>query len=220
MSHLFVIATPIGNLEDFSARAIRVLSDCAYILAEDTRVTTKLLNRHNISANLISWHQHSKDNKWRQVKKLLAADNDLALVTDAGTPGVSDPGGKLIELVRKEFSGVQIVPIPGPSALTAAISVAGIPLNEFLFLGYLPHKKGRQLKLGRIKDSKIPVILFESKHRIKKLLQELALMKKQVIVFRELTKKFESIYRGSAKKILDNIPDKEIKGEFVAIVYT
>lgn len=219
MATLYVIATPIGNLDDISNRALRKLAEVDLICAEDTRVTVKLLNHYGISKRLLPWHEHSKRAQWLKVKEVLEAGKDVAVVTDSGTPGVSDPGGKLVELVVEELPHVTIVPIPGASALTAAISAAGIPLNEFLFLGFLPHKKGRQKKLKLIADSVWPIILFESVHRIEKLLGELTAIDKEVIVCRELTKKFETLYRGSAYDVLASIPRGEIKGEFVIIVY-
>jgi len=218
MVTVYFIATPIGNLNDMTGRAIQVLSDVDYILAEDTRVTAKLLKRFDIQTKQISWHQHSGEREWQRVKEMLADGKNLAVVTDAGTPGMSDPGGKLIERIVNELPEVAIVPLPGASALTTAISAAGIPLDEFLFLGFLPHKKGRQKKLKVIEASHYPVIIFESVYRFKKTLTELAAMHKRVVVCRELTKKFESIYRGSAEEVLKRIPDNEIKGEFVIII--
>ena len=220
MSTLYIVATPIGNLEDLSLRAKRILSEVDFVLAEDKRVTKKLFDHFDLSTPLLVWHQHSKGADWKKVKELLEQNKDLALVTDAGTPGVSDPGGKLIERVVNEFPEVNIVPIPGASSLTAIISVAGIALDKFLFLGFLPHKKGRQTLVGQIKESKIPVIFLESVHRIQKALEQLGDCKKQLIIGRELTKKFETIYRGTAKEILEilNNDKSQVKGEFIVIV--
>jgi 16S rRNA (cytidine1402-2'-O)-methyltransferase len=220
MSNLYIVATPIGNLEDITIRAKRILSEVDFVLAEDKRVTKKLLDHLQIKTSLLVWHQHSKNADWNKVKKLLAEDKNLALVTDAGTPGVSDPGGKLIELVVQESPETNIIPIPGASSLTALISVAGIALDKFLFLGFLPHKKGRQTLIGQIKESKIPVIFLESVHRIDKALTQLGDCKKQLILGRELTKKFETIYRGTAKEILEilNNDKSQVKGEFIIIV--
>ena len=220
MAVLYIIATPIGNLEDMTDRAVRVLSEVHTVLAEDTRVTAKLLAHFGIKVYVVPWHHHSTERDFQKIRQILAEGKDCAYVTDAGTPGISDPGGKLVELVLHSMPEVAIVPVPGPSALAAAISVAGIPLDEFMFFGFLPHKKGRQTKLARIQQSDIPVILFESVHRIRKTLSELAGMEKQVIVCRELTKKFETIYRGSAAEVLEKIPDSEVKGEFVIIIHT
>lgn len=219
MAALYIIGTPIGNLEDITDRAVRVLSEVRTVLAEDTRVTSKLLAHFGIKTSVLPWHHHSTERDFQKIRQLLAGGKDCAYVTDAGTPGISDPGGKLVELVMRELPDVAIIPIPGPSALTAAISIAGIALDEFLCLGFLPHKKGRQTKLTRVRESEIPVILFESVHRIRKTLGSLAEFGKQVIVCRELTKKFETVYRGSAADVLKKLQDSEVKGEFVIIAY-
>ncbi len=220
MSKLYIVATPIGNLEDITYRAVKILQDVDFVLAEDKRVTKKLFDRYQIATELLVWHQHSKINDWHKVKKLLINGKDLALVTDAGTPGLSDPGGKLIELILSELPEVEIIPVPGASALTALISVAGIALDSFVFLGFLPHKKGRQTLIERIKESTLPVIFFESVHRITKALEQLSDCDRQLIVGRELTKQFETIYRGTAKEILAelNKNKQQIRGEFVVIV--
>lgn len=217
-SMLYIVATPIGNLSDLSFRALEVLKEANIVLAEDTRVTQKLLAHYEIKTKLISWHQHSKLTDFENLKSYFADNKNIVLVTDAGTPGISDPGGKLIELVLENFPDTAIVPIPGASALTALISVAGIPMDKFLFLGFLPHKKGRQTLIAEIKEAKIPVIFFESVHRINKALEQLSDCDKQLIVGRELTKKFETIYRGTAKEILEQLNNDKVKGEFVIIV--
>jgi len=220
MPKLYIVATPIGNLEDMTMRGVRILSEVDLILAEDKRVTKKLLEHYNIKKELISWHQHSKINDWQKIKIYFEKGKDVALVTDAGTPGVSDPGGKLIELVLAEVPEVEIIPLPGASALTAIVSVAGVPMDKFLFLGYLPHKKGRQTLFETVKNSDIPVIFFESVHRIIKALEQLSDCSKHLIVGRELSKKFETIYRGTAKEILATLTEEkeQQKGEFVVIV--
>jgi 16S rRNA (cytidine1402-2'-O)-methyltransferase len=217
---LYIVATPIGNLSDITLRALEVLKSVDIVLAEDTRVSKKLFNHHDINTKLISWHQHSDDKEFNKLRKYFEEDKDIALITDAGSPGVSDPGGKLIELVLVNFPDTEIVAIPGASALTAMISVAGIAMDKFLFLGFLPHKKGRQTLMTEIKGSKRPVIFFESVHRILKALEQLSDCDKQIIIGRELTKKFETIYRGTAKEILEILSsDKsKVKGEFVVIV--
>ncbi len=220
MSTVYFVATPIGNLEDITYRAKNILSQVDCILAEDKRVTSKLLAYYEIKKPLLVWQQHSKLGDWQKIKNLLQEDKDLALVTDAGTPGVSDPGGMLIEKILLEFPETKIVPIPGASAMTALMSVAGIALDKFLFLGFLPHKNGRQTLITQIKESKIPVIFFESVHRIVKTLESLADSDKQIILGRELTKTFETIYRGTARE-LKSILEKnlsQVKGEFVIIV--
>ena len=217
---LYIVATPIGNLSDITLRALETLQSADLVLAEDTRVSRKLFSRHNIDTKLISWHQHSDERDFRKLNKYFEENKDIALITDAGSPGVSDPGGKLIELVLANFPDTEIVTIPGASALTAMISLAGIPIDRFLFLGFLPHKKGRQTLMTEIKESKRPVIFFESVHRILKALEQLSDCDKQLIVGRELTKKFETVYRGTAKEILEtlNSDKSQQKGEFVIIV--
>ncbi len=220
MSKLYIVATPIGNLEDITLRSLRVLKEVDFVLAEDKRVTIKLFNHYDIKTKLITWHEHSKDKDWNRVREIIKDNKDIGLVTDAGTPGLSDPGGKLIELIQKELPQTEIIPIPGPSALASIISVAGIALNRFEFLGFLPHKKGRKTLIEYIKESKTPIIFFESVHRILKTLESLKDCNKEIIVGRELTKKFETVYRGKAKNILEILEkDKtQVKGEFVIII--
>jgi len=222
MGELYIVATPIGNLGDITLRALEVLKSVDFILSEDTRVSQKLLNHYGIKKTLIAYHQHSLEVVEQKLIKLLAEDKKLALVTDAGTPGVSDPGGRLIEVVLKANPETKIIPIPGASALTTLISVAGVKLDHFLFLGFLPHKKGRQTLLKEIAKSDQPIIVYESKHRLLKLLDELNALipKTELIIGRELTKMHETIYRGTAdtiSKILKAQPLAQ-KGEFVLII--
>jgi len=173
-SMLYIVATPIGNLEDISLRALRVLGEVDFVLCEDTRVTGRLLDHYEIKTETISFHEHSDERKMKEVIGLLAAGKNLALVSDAGTPGISDPGGKLIERVIRELGDdVKIESIPGPSAVTAALSISGIQTDKFVFLGFPPHKKGRQTFLRKILASEFPVVVYESKHRIIKFLDEL-----------------------------------------------
>jgi len=220
MSKLFVVATPIGNLEDITLRALRVLKEVDLILCEDTRVTRKLLDHYQIKKALLSFHQHSDDKKINEIIKRLSAGQEIALVTDSGTPNVSDPGGKLISKINN--SGLKVEPIPGPSALTTIISVAGIDLHEFLFLGFLPHKKGRQTLEKKIIESNIPVIVYESVHRIVKFLDELEKLglgrDRQLIIGRELTKKFETIYRGNLAEIKEEFNKIQARGEYVVVI--
>lgn len=217
---LYIVSTPIGNLSDITLRALEILKKADLVLAEDTRVTRKLFNHFEINTKLISWHQHSELRDFSKIREYFIQDKEIALVTDAGTPGISDPGGKLIEIVLKEFPNIKIVPIPGASALTAMVAIAGVAMDKFLFLGYLPHKKGRETMLREVKESKIPVIFFESVHRIEKALTQLSDCDKQLVVAREITKQFETIYRGQAKEVLETLQkDKsQIKGEFVVLV--
>jgi 16S rRNA (cytidine1402-2'-O)-methyltransferase len=174
MPTLYIVATPIGNLEDISLRALRILGEVDFILCEDTRVTKKLLEHYKIKTPTISFHEHSDEKKIGEILELLAGGKNLALVTDAGTPGVSDPGGKLIEKVIEKMSDeVKVESIPGPSAVTAALSISGIPTDKFIFMGFPPHKKGRQTFIYKILENELPVVVYESKHRILKFLEEL-----------------------------------------------
>lgn len=217
---LYIVATPIGNLNDISQRALETLKKVSLILCEDTRNTQKLLNHFEIKTKTLSYHQHSKLGKMNKIVELLK-QGDLALVSDAGVPGISDPGNELIKFLLKQIPDLEIVPIPGPSALTSLASVAGILMDKFVFLGFVPLKK-RSKFFQEIKDLKYPVIVFESPYRIIKTLKQIKETEKQVIVGRELTKKFEKIYRENIDKITQELEDektKRIKGEFTIIIH-
>src|SRR3989344_1361834 len=222
MGTLFVVGTPIGNLEDVTLRALRILKEVDAILCEDTRVTAKLLARYEIRKPLVSYHEHSKRPKTAEILEMLREGKNLALVTDAGTPGISDPGARLVAAVRSELLDVRIEVIPGPSALTAALSVSGIAADEFVFLGFLPHKKGRKTALDGIAREKRPVVLYESPHRIQKLMNELAerVPEWSVVVARELTKIHEQIVSGKVSEIQTRLENGTIpaRGEFVVIL--
>ncbi|MFH0891255.1 MAG: 16S rRNA (cytidine(1402)-2'-O)-methyltransferase [Candidatus Falkowbacteria bacterium] len=240
MSTLYIVATPIGNLEDISMRALRILGEVDFVLCEDTRVTGNLLKHYDIKTPTISYHQHSDVKKIDHILGYLAQGKDLALVSDAGTPGISDPGGKLVEAVFDKFGDdVKIESVPGPSAVVAALSISGIPTDKFVFMGFPPHKKGRQTFIERISFSEFPVVVYESKHRILKFLEELAALNKgierendwldeevkknyknrdkavrrkpvtSVVVCRELSKMHETVYRGSLDKIIKQIRDNK-----------
>ncbi len=220
---LYIIATPIGNLEDITYRAVKTLKEVDFVLCEDTRVTRKLLDRYEIQKPNISYHHHSGKVKVDKILSLLKEGKNLGLVSDAGTPGVSDPGNELISIVLDEFNEkVEIIPIPGPSALGALISVAGINMQNFTFMGYPPHKKGRETYFKKITESKIPIVYYESPYRV---IKNLELLKKfsdkKIIVGRELTKIFEEVVRGEIQEVLDYFENKagKIKGEFTIIVY-
>lgn len=225
MAHLFIVATPIGNLEDITLRALRVLKEVDAVFCEDTRVTGTLLAHFGIVKPLVSLRERAQDKAIEKAIALLEKGKDITYASDAGTPGVSDPGGKLIaQIVRSLGRSVTIVPVPGPSALMGAASIAGIPMDRFAFLGFPPHKKGRRKFFDEIATSKYPVIFYESPHRIIRSLQELDESYKlkatsyKLIVCRELTKKFETIYRGTMHEILPEI-EKNPRGEFVIIAY-
>ncbi len=217
---LRVVATPIGNLEDITARALRILKESDYILAEDTRVTGKLLQRYGIKIKQKSYHAHSSWRTHQAIISDLEVGLSLALVADAGTPGVSDPGVRLIGLARE--AGIRIETIPGPSALTAAVAVVGLSGNQFTFLGFAPNKKGRQTFFKSILNYSHPVIFFESTHRIMKAMDNLMALAgdNEVWLCRELTKRYEEVLRGSPSELCDLLtanPEKQ-KGEFVVIV--
>ena len=222
MGTLFVVATPIGNLNDITLRALKTLKEVDFVLAEDTRVTKKLLSHYDIQTPLISYHQHSKESVMEKALQLLLKGKNLALVSDAGTPGICDPGNELIAFLLKSNQEIQIISIPGVSAVTTLLSVAGIPTDKFLFLGYPPHKKGRKKFFEEVAASKHPVLFYESPHRIMKSLKELEVLDSNfaLVVGRELTKKFETIYRGSSKDIQKKLEENLVKGEFVVLVHS
>lgn len=212
---LYVVSTPIGNLGDITLRALETLKAVDIIACEDTRHTLQLLNHFEIKKPLVSYHQHSKDSKVEQIISTILDGKNVAVVTDAGTPGISDPGEFLIRAAIE--NKIEIVPIPGVSAAITALSISGLSTEEFVFIGFLPHKKGRQTKLKEIEKEKKTMILYESPFRIKKLLNELLEFAgdREVAVCRELTKKFEEVYRGKISEVLPKIKEK---GEFVVII--
>lgn len=223
MPTLFIIATPIGNLEDITLRALRVLGEVDAILCEDTRVTSKLLAKYKIEKTLISYHSHSKLSKVEKVFELLEEGKNLALVSDAGTPCISDPGVMLVQQVREKFgSEVAIIPVPGPSAVISALSASGLPSSEFLFLGFLPHKKGRETLFKEIAATERTVAFYESPHRILKTLESLQKFapNKKVVIARELTKIYEEFVSGTATELLAHfeIHKDTVRGEFVVMV--
>ena len=225
MATLYIVGTPIGHLKDVTIRALEILEGVDLILCEDTRVTQKLLNHFNIKTRTLSYHQHSKLKKVKYILDLLRKGKNLALVSDAGTPGISDPGNKLVEEAAKLLGDeVRIVPVPGVSALTAAASISGFSTDRFLFLGFPPQKRKRKKFFEEVINSKYPVILYESPYRILKTLNELEMIndKLSVVVCRELTKKFETVYRGTIEEVIKKIrnpqPGEKIKGEFVIII--
>lgn len=225
MPTLYIVATPIGNLEDITLRAIRVLKEVDMILCEDTRMTQKLLQRYEIATPTLSYHSHSGLAKVEKIFELLEAGKNLALVSDAGTPAISDPGVLLVSQVKERFGNeVAIVPIPGSSAVITALSASGLPSSDFLFLGFLPHKKGRETLFKEIAGSKRTTVFYESPHRILKTLESL---KKhlggnhKIVLARELTKIYEEMVTGTAQELLkyfEKNKDK-VKGEFVVMVH-
>ncbi|MCX6718957.1 MAG: 16S rRNA (cytidine(1402)-2'-O)-methyltransferase [Candidatus Taylorbacteria bacterium] len=241
-----VIGTPIGNLEDITLRAISILKSSDLILCEDTRMTKKLLVRYDIHTATMSYHMHSKLARVEQIIGFLKEGKNLALVSDAGTPGISDPGAELMARIRLELAEqisdgtIKIESIPGPSALTAALSISGVPCASFTFLGFLPHKKGRETLFKEIAASERTVVFYESPHRIMKALESLVahlshsaeikpqparsdlggLTSPKVTICRELTKIFEEVVSGTAEEVKRYFESHQdnIRGEFVVIV--
>ncbi len=223
MGTLFVVATPIGNLGDITLRALETLKSVDVIACEDTRVTAKLLARYEIKKSLVIFHAHNARAGGARIVRLLSEGKHVALVTDAGTPGISDPGNELVHSVRNTLPDARVEVIPGASALTSAISIAGATTPAFLFLGFLPHKKGRKKLFTEIANTDRAVIFYESPHRILKTLSALSdvLSKEHVVtVTRELTKIHESVIIGSAKEVEEHFisTPQEVRGEFVLIV--
>ncbi len=232
MGRLSVIATPIGNLEDITLRALRVLKEVDYVLCEDTRVTGKLLFHYEIKAKLKRYDAHASVGVHEEILSDLEAGKHIALVSDAGTPGVSDPGVFLVAKVRLQLPEIRIDAIPGASAITTAFSIAGITGNEFVFLGFVPHKKGRETFFKSIVDYDLPVIFYESVHRIMKTLESLVkhlgtenstidrTKMTQVTVARELTKMHEEVVQGAPEEVLAYFTEHSdhVRGEFVVLV--
>lgn len=215
---LYIVSTPIGNLEDITFRAVKILSGVDLIAAEDTRKTKILLEHYKIQKELISYFQFNEAKRTPELIEALKSGKSIAIVSDAGTPGISDPAYRLVRAAIEE--GINIIPIPGASALLAALVVSGLPTDGFVFEGFLPHKKGRRTKLGQLKSESRTIILYESPHRILKTLQQLQeiLGDRQVAVGREITKKFEEIFRGTLSEAFNYFSSKSIKGEFVLVV--
>ncbi len=219
LGKIYIVATPIGNLQDISLRALNVLKTVDFILAEDTRITRKLCQFYSISTKLISFHQHSSLNKYKQILDLILKGKNLALVTDAGTPCISDPGSKLVDFLYQQKDSIRVIPIPGPSAVISALSISGFNSSQFVFLGFPPQKKGRSKFFQNLSSYSLTKVFYESNHRLLKTLEQLKYYlsdNHEICLCRELTKKFETVYRGKISEILkQNIKNK---GEFVIIV--
>lgn len=220
---LSLVATPIGNLEDITLRALRVLKECDLVLCEDTRVTLKLLTKYEIKKPTFKADAHLSKGQLEKIKTLLKEGKHLCVVSDAGTPGISDPGTFLVDWIREQNIDCKIETIPGPSAVTAALSLAGVVGNEWLFLGFFPQKKGRQTALKNLVTENKATVFYESSHRIMKLLEELVeyVPTRTIAIARELTKMHEEFLKGTPEELfvlLKTDPQKQ-KGEFVVIVY-
>ncbi len=224
MTTLYIIGTPIGNLEDVTLRALRVLKEVDLVLCEDTRVTKRLLSKYEIETPTMSYHAQSKLAKVEKIFALLEEGKNIALVSDAGTPCISDPGVLLVAQVREKFGDeVAIIPIPGPSAIITALSAVGISVAEFTFLGFLPHKKGRETLFKEIAESKRVMAFYESPHRIEKALESLEKFcgtERKIIVAREITKIYEEFVRGTTSEVRAYFIEHHdhIRGEFVVVV--
>ncbi|HBK34494.1 MAG: Ribosomal RNA small subunit methyltransferase I [Candidatus Uhrbacteria bacterium GW2011_GWE2_40_58] len=218
---LYFVATPIGNLGDLSERAKQIFSSVDLILCEDTRVTHKLLSAFEIKTSTESFHQHSTEKKIESILAELEKGKNIAVVTDAGTPGISDPGGKLVEAALARFGNeVAIYPIPGPCAAIAALSISGFPTDHFHFLGFPPQKKGRIKFFQALANFSETSVFYESTHRIIKALEQMeeSIPHRHIVVCRELTKLHETTYRGTPSEVTEQLKSTSMKGEFVIVV--
>lgn len=217
---LYVVSTPIGNLEDITLRALRILGSVDIIAAEDTRHTRKLLTHHGISRPLLSYHDHNEEAQAPRLLALLQEGKSIALVTDAGTPGIADPAYYLLQALLPH--AIPIVPIPGPTAALAALAVSGLPTDRFIFEGFLPVKSGRRRqRLEALAEETRTIVLYESPHRLLRLLQELVThfgAERRLAVARELTKHFEEIVRGTTSTLLETFQARPIRGEFTLVI--
>jgi len=215
---LYVVSTPIGNLEDISQRAIRILKDVDIVAAEDTRTTGRLLNHFGISNNLLSYHNYNEARRASQLLALLNDGKSIGLVTDAGTPGISDPAYEILRLVIE--NGIPVVAIPGASAVLPALVVSGLPFHRFVFEGFLPVKKGRATRLERLRTEERTIVLYESPHRIVRTVGDVKTVfgERRIAVARELTKRFEEVVRGTASEVLTHLENKRPKGEYVIVI--
>jgi 16S rRNA (cytidine1402-2'-O)-methyltransferase len=216
---LYLVATPIGNLEDITLRALRTLRECDVVAAEDTRRTGQLLKYFEISRPLLSYFQFNEAKRSEEIIERLKRGEKVALVTDAGSPGISDPGERVVKAASE--AGFRVEAVPGPCALVAALTASGLATDEFHFVGFLPHKSGqRRRKLEELKGISGTLVLYESPYRVEKLLGELneVFPERQVVLARELTKKFEEFLRGKSGELLERIKARAVKGEFVVMV--
>ncbi len=216
---LYLVATPIGNLEDITLRALRTLRECDLVAAEDTRRTGQLLKHFGISKPLLSYFQFNEARRSEQILERLRAGEKIALVTDAGTPGISDPGERVVRAAVA--AGLRVEPVPGPCALAAGLTASGLPAGEFHFVGFLPHKSGqRWRKLESLRTIPGTLVLYESPFRLQKLLEELraAFPGRPIVLARELTKRFEEYLRGTPGELLEQVKQRPPKGEFVVLI--
>jgi 16S rRNA (cytidine1402-2'-O)-methyltransferase len=218
---LYVVGTPIGNLEDITLRALRILKECDLIACEDTRQTAKLLNHFGISTRTVSYHEHNEKERAEELLKEFARGSRVALVSDAGMPGISDPGYRLIAIAIE--SKVPVVPVPGPAAFVAALAASGLPTDAFRFNGFLPAKRGqRKQALESVRDSDVTEMFYEAPHRVKDTLEDMVEVLgrgRPVVVAREITKMYEEFLRGSAAEVLATLNSRgEVKGEITLLI--
>ena len=215
---LYIVSTPIGNLKDITLRAIETLNEVDFILCEDTRISSILLKQYNVIKQLISFNAVSEIKKIPAIIERLLQGQSYALISDSGTPAISDPGIRLVSEAIKNV--IEVITIPGATALIAALTISGLPTDSFVFEGFLPQKKGRQKKLGQLSEEERTIVLYESSHRIEKLIDELVqyFPSRYVVVCRELTKKFEEFWRGYPAELKEKLNEKIIKGEFVVVI--
>ncbi|ERT69365.1 MAG: 16S rRNA (cytidine(1402)-2'-O)-methyltransferase [Cetobacterium somerae] len=215
---LYIVATPIGNLDDITLRAIKTFEEVDFVFAEDTRVTKKLLNHLGIEKIVYRYDEHTKMHQVSNIANMLENGNKIALVTDAGTPCISDPGFEVVDEALKR--GIKVIPIPGPSAMTAAASVAGISTRRFCFEGFLPKKKGRQTLLKSLANEERTIVIFESPHRIEKTLRDIETFIgiREVVIVREITKIYEEILRGTTTELIEKLSKNPVKGEIVLLI--
>ncbi len=216
---LYVVSTPIGNLDDITLRALQILKHVDLIAAEDTRRTRKILSRFDIHTKLVSYFEHNELKKLDRLLSQMETGKEIALVSDAGTPGISDPGYRLIQQAVER--GIRVIPIPGPSAVIAALSISGLPTDSFYFAGFLPRKGGKRRKLlDKLRDLDGTSILYESPHRLIKTLEDLLEVcgDRQVVVTRELTKAFEEAIRGRISEVINTLKDRRIRGELTIVL--
>ncbi|MBI4994169.1 16S rRNA (cytidine(1402)-2'-O)-methyltransferase [Candidatus Peregrinibacteria bacterium] len=216
---LYIVATPIGNLEDITLRAIRTLREADFIVAEDTRHSGILLKKYEIATPMLSFHSHSPESQLQKLLAFLKEGKNLALISDAGTPGISDPGYLLIKTAIE--NNIQITSIPGPSAVINALAMSGLPTHRFLYLGYLPLKKGRKKLIASLKNYPYTIVFYEAPHRILKTLNELKNELNEnlhVAIGREMTKVFEEVFRGNLSEAIAHFESKSPRGEFTIVL--
>lgn len=215
---LYIVSTPIGNLEDITLRAIRTLKEVDLIAAEDTRHSQILLKKYEISKPIVSYHSYSDDRKLEHLIMVLKEGKSVAVISDAGTPGISDPAYTLIKRAIEE--GIQICPIPGASSLLSAVVMSGMKMNQFIYLGFLPLKKGRQTLLKSLAEEERTMIIFEAPHRLERTLKDLKeyLGDRQIAVCREITKIFEEARRGKISEMMTHFEKTKPRGEFVLVI--